>query len=72
MAGVCGGGGIHGRGGMHVCVAGETATAADGTHPTAIQSCLTTSLSFVREGSIFSCVCLSVSMHATGMHSCSL
>ena len=33
--------GGHGRG-MHVrgaCVAGETATAADNTHPTAIHSC---------------------------------
>ena len=30
------GGGMHGRG---VCMAGETATAADGTHPTGIHSC---------------------------------
>ena len=30
------GGGVHGRG---VCVAGETATAADGTHPTGMHSC---------------------------------
>ena len=29
-------GGLHGRG---VCVAGETATAADGTHPTGMHSC---------------------------------
>ena len=41
------GGGMCGRvvcmvGGMHskeVCMAGETATAADGTHPTGIHSC---------------------------------
>ena len=41
-------GGIHGRGmcmigGMHgrgVCVAGETGTAAGGTHPTGMHSCL--------------------------------
>ena len=34
-------GGVHGRGhAWHwVCMAGETTTAADGTHPTAIHSC---------------------------------
>ena len=41
-------GGVHGRGcmrgkgGMHgrgACVAGKTATAADGTHPTVMHSC---------------------------------
>ena len=31
------GGGVHGR---EACVAGETATVADGTHPTAMHSCL--------------------------------
>ena len=44
----CVAGGMHGRGacverGMHgrgACVAGETATAADGTHPTGMNSCL--------------------------------
>ena len=47
MAGGVHGGGMHGRGmhggGVHgrkACVAGETATAADGTHPTAMHSCL--------------------------------
>ena len=39
------GGGMHGEGGMHVCrgagVAGETATAVDGTHPTGMHSCVT-------------------------------
>ena len=30
-------GGMHGRG---ACVAGETATAADGTHPTGMHSCV--------------------------------
>ena len=55
--GVCMAGGMHGRrgacvteggvcvaGGMHgrvACVAGETATAAGGTHPTGMHSCLT-------------------------------
>ena len=40
-------GGVHGRRGMHgggACVAGgmagETATTADGTHPTGMHSCL--------------------------------
>ena len=46
-------GGMHGKGGIHgrgcmwqrgyawlVCVAGETATAADGMHPTGMHSCL--------------------------------
>ena len=43
-------GGMHGKGGMQckggmhggggACVAGETATAADGTHPTGMHSCL--------------------------------
>ena len=37
QGGVCGGGGVHGREGA--CVAGETATAADGTHPTGMHSC---------------------------------
>ena len=36
VGGMCGGG-MHGRG---ACVAGETATAAGGTHPTRIHSCL--------------------------------
>ena len=35
--GACVWGGMHGRG---VCVAGETATAADGMHPTGMHSCL--------------------------------
>ena len=34
---------MHGRGGVHgwggACVAGETVTAADGTHPTGMHSC---------------------------------
>ena len=33
---------MHGKGGMHgkrACMAGETATAADGTHPTGMHSC---------------------------------
>ena len=34
-------GGMHGRG--HVCVAGETGTEADGTHPTRMHSCCETS-----------------------------
>ena len=38
MQGVCMVGGMHGRGGA--CVAGETATAADGMHPTGMLSCL--------------------------------
>ena len=33
-----GGGGMHGGGG--VCMAGESATAAGGTHPTGMHSCL--------------------------------
>ena len=36
-------GGMHGRGcalqGGEACMAGETATAADGTHPTGMHSC---------------------------------
>ena len=39
---VVGGGGVCGRGGMcgrGACMAGETATAADGTHPTGMHSC---------------------------------
>ena len=35
-------GGMYGRGGVHgrgACMAGETATAADGTHPTGMHSC---------------------------------
>ena len=36
-------GGVHGegdmRGGGGACMAGETATAADGTHPTGMHSC---------------------------------
>ena len=32
----CMSGGVRGRG---ACVAGETATAADGTHPTGMHSC---------------------------------
>ena len=45
MAGVCMAGGVHGkwgcawRGGGGLCVVGETATAADGTHTTGIHSC---------------------------------
>ena len=35
--GACVAGGMHGRG---ACVAGETTTAADGTHPTGMHSCL--------------------------------
>ena len=38
MQGVCMAGGMHGRGGA--CVAGETAIAADGMHPTGMLSCL--------------------------------
>ena len=47
--GACMAGGMPGKGGMHgrgcvwqggACVAGETATAADGTHPTGMHSCL--------------------------------
>ena len=37
QGGVCGGGGVHGREGA--CVAEETATAVDGTHPTGMHSC---------------------------------
>ena len=38
MGGVCGEGrGVYGRG---ACVTGEMATAADGTHPTGMHSCL--------------------------------
>ena len=33
-------GDVHGRGGGGACVAGETATAADGTHPAGMHSCL--------------------------------
>ena len=41
-------GGVHGEGGMHgrgacmveVCMVRETATEADGTHPTGMHSCL--------------------------------
>ena len=36
VAGLCMTGGMHGRG---ACVAGEMATAEDGTHPTGIHSC---------------------------------
>ena len=36
MVGTCMTGGMRGRG---VCVAGETATAAGGTHPTGMHSC---------------------------------
>ena len=35
--------GMYGRGGMHsrgACMVGETATAAGGTHPTGMHSCL--------------------------------
>ena len=38
QGGTCKAGGMHSRG---VCVAGETPTAADGTHPTGMHSCLT-------------------------------
>ena len=42
--GVCIGGSMRGEGGMlgrgGTCVAGETATAADGTHPTGMHSCI--------------------------------
>ena len=46
MAGVCGVGHawqgcVHGGGGGSACVTGETATAADGTHPTGMHSCST-------------------------------
>ena len=49
MAGACMAGGIHGRG---PCVgggsmAGETATAAGGTHPTGIHSCLLQFLTYI-------------------------
>ena len=43
---MCGRGGIHGRGhvwwgvqGGRACMAGETATTVDGTHPTGAHSC---------------------------------
>ena len=36
-AGMCGRGNMCGR--VGACVAGETATAADGTHPTGMHSC---------------------------------
>ena len=36
VAGVCMAGGMHGKG---ACVGGETAIAADGTHPTGMHSC---------------------------------
>ena len=47
-SGVCVAGGMHGRGstwqgdmrGRGACMAGETATAADGMHPTGMHSCL--------------------------------
>ena len=49
--GACMAGDMHERGSMHGrgvmcgwrwgCVAGETATAADGTHPTGMHTCLT-------------------------------
>ena len=43
VGGVCGRGGGHGKGvcmaGGHACVAVETATAADGMHPTGMHSC---------------------------------
>ena len=42
MVGVCIVGGMHGRGVCMVgepCAAGETATAAGGTHPTGMHSC---------------------------------
>ena len=44
VGGACMAGGMRGRGhawqdGMGTCVAGETATAAGGTHPTGIHSC---------------------------------
>ena len=46
--GACMVGGVHGSGGMHgkglVCMAGETATAVDGMHPTGMHSCLGRSL----------------------------
>ena len=43
MAGACVAGGYDRGGDMHgrgACVAGETATAADGTHPTGMHSCI--------------------------------
>ena len=43
-------GGVHGRGGGQGCAwqeAGETATAADGTHPTGMHSCLYQSLGVI-------------------------
>ena len=47
LAGACMAGGVHGRGHawwgtcmMGVCMAGETATAADGMHPTGMHSCM--------------------------------
>ena len=42
VGGMCGGGGMHDRG-VHcggACVAGEMATAAEGTHPTGMHSSL--------------------------------
>ena len=36
--GGCMAGGVHGGGGV-VCVAGDTVTSADGTHPTGMHSC---------------------------------
>ena len=49
MAGVCGGGDMHGQGACMVggawpeaCVAGEMATATGGTHPTGMHSCYVT------------------------------
>ena len=52
-SGVCVVGGMHGRGLCMVCacmaggarVAGEMATAADGTHPTGVHSCKTLEIS---------------------------
>ena len=48
--GVCVAGGVHGRVGGQGCAwqeAGETATAADGTHPTGMHSCLYQSLGVI-------------------------
>ena len=54
MAGCVCGRGMHGQGGMRgqgsmhgrrACMVGETATAADGTHPGGMYSCLATVLS---------------------------
>ena len=43
VGGVRGKGGVHGRGDVWrggACVAGEMATAADGSHPTGMHSCI--------------------------------